>query len=1030
MPASDHATPWEKCGRGTDRRFPSWGWLVAFTDNPIITSPFEAPAQHYELDGDGQPTGKLLTGRRESIQVVPVPAARRRGPKQAELSLFDEGGAQVTSNALINEIRKHVDQWRKLPPSQWGVSPETQRLLLHWREPSRARRLFFCQTEAIETLIYLTEVAPNRFKKQIADANAEANPGLNRLASKMATGSGKTTLMGMIIAWHAVNKARRPNSKNFSDAFLIVAPGITIRDRLRVLIPTDPTNIYEGLDLVPTDLLDGVRKARFIITNYHALEHRETFEGNKLTAAIIQGRDAGSEGKKIRPETDGEMIERVARELMARRNIVVLNDEAHHCYRHKVGSETMETLSTEEKEEAKRNEEAARVWINGIEAFARKLGVQAVYDVSATPFFLRGSGYPEGTLFPWVVSDFGLLDAIESGIVKVPRLPVLDDSIQGELPKFRDVYRHVAKSLPKKGRGKQAKTAMDPERLPHLLLQATEALYKHYEATYRAWEAEPELGRPPVFIVVCNNTTTSKLMSDWISGYEIIEGDGEKARARLVPGKLSLFSNVEQDRWLGRRRTLLIDSEQLDSGDALSDEFRKLAAGEIEDFKRELHARNDPRDIDKLTDADILREVMNTVGRQGKLGADIRCVVSVSMLTEGWDANTVTHIMGVRAFGTQLLCEQVVGRGLRRVSYEIDPATGFFPVEYADVLGVPFTFAQQGKNVAPKPPPKVTRVRAMEDRASREIRFPNVEGYRVVFPRKPLKPVFTGDSAMRITPDDIPTVTEVEPLIGEGFTLDLRQHADQLRLKTVIFDVAGLLLREKFRDADGALQVWRYPELTRITERWFAECLTCVGGTMPQFLKWRSLAIKAVEKIYRAVMPSLTAPPDGSTGSLLPVLNAYNPEGTTRHVDFNTSKTSLFTTRTDRCHLNYVVYDQDWEAGLAERLEGMDEVVAYVKNHNLGFEVPYEHGGETHRYRPDYIIRIDDGGPEPLNLVIEVKGQRDEQDAAKAETMRNVWVPAINNTRRFGRWSFYELNDAPYDAAARIRDHIRPMLAA
>ncbi|MEZ0018025.1 BPTD_3080 family restriction endonuclease [Sinorhizobium fredii] len=1003
---------------------------MSFTDNPIITSPFDPPASHYELDSDGQPTGKKLPGRRDSIQVVPVPAARRRGPKQAELGLFDENGTNVTSNALINEVRKHVDQWRQLPPSQWGVTPETQRLLLHWRDPSRSRRLFFCQQEAVETLIFLTEVAPSRFRKQLEDANAEANPDLYRLAAKMATGSGKTTVMGMIIAWHAVNKARRPNTKTFSNAFLIVAPGITIRDRLRVLIPSDPENIYEALNLVPTDLLDGIRKARIVITNYHAFMLREKDQVSKLNRQILGGR----EGAKSFTETEGEMVARVGgTDLLGRKNIIVLNDEAHHCYRHKIGDETGsdEMLTAEEKEEAKKNEEAARVWISGLEAFQRKVGVKAVYDVSATPFFLKGSGYPEGTLFPWVTSDFSLLDAIESGIVKVPRLPVLDDSVQGDLPKFRDVYRYVAKGLPKKGRGKQSKALMDPQELPHLLLQATAALYNHYRATYEAWEAEPDLGRPPVFIVVCNNTATSKLMADWISGYEVTVGEGEKAQTRLVSGQLPLFSNVDENgRWLSRRRTLLIDSEQLDSGDALSDDFRRIAAGELDAFKKELRLRNDPRDIDKLSDADILREVMNTVGRPGKLGADIRCVVSVSMLTEGWDANTVTHIMGVRAFGTQLLCEQVVGRGLRRISYETDPSTGFFPVEYADVLGVPFTFAQQGKNVAPKPPPKVTRIRALEDRAEREIRFPNVEGYRIIFPRKPLRPAFTNDSKMRITPDDLPVVTEVEPLIGEGFTLDLRTEADQLRLKTVIFDVAGLLLRTYFKDEDGALQVWRYPELTRITERWFTECLTCAGDTRPQFLKWRSLAVRAVEKIYRALAPSLSGPPDGSSGALLPILNAYNPEGTTRHADFNTSKTTLFATKPDKCHLNYVVYDQAWEAGLAERLEGMGEVIAYAKNHSLGFEVPYEHGGETKRYRPDYIVRIDDGGEEPLNLIVEVKGQRDEQDAAKAETTRNVWVPAVNNAGRYGRWEFLELKDAPYDAASLIRDFIHPALAA
>lgn len=999
-----------------------------FSDNPIITSPFDVPAFHFELDEEGQPTGKKLPGRRESIQVVPVPAARRRAPTQGQLALDDVAGqSRITKNALVNEIRKHVAQWRVLPSSQWGVSPETQRLLLHWRDPSRTRRLFFCQLEAVETLIYLTEVAPNRFHKQIEEANAEANPGLFRLAMKMATGSGKTTVMGMIIAWHAVNKARRARTRSFSDAFLIVAPGITIRDRLRVLIPSDPENIYEALNLVPPDLLDGVRKARIVVTNYHAFMLREKEQVSKLNRQILGGRD----GAKSFTETEGEMVARVGgTALLGRKNIIVLNDEAHHCYRHKVGGEADETaLSTEEKEEAKRNEDAARVWISGLEAFQRKIGLQAVYDLSATPFFLRGSGYPEGSLFPWVASDFGLLDAIESGIVKVPRLPVLDDSIQGDLPKFRDIYRTILKqnpkALPKKGRGKQAKALMDPQSLPHLLLQGMEALYRQYEAVYAAWEAEPELGRPPVFIVVCNNTATSKLVADWIAGWEVSEGEGEAAVTRLVPGKLKLFSNVDdRGEWLTRRRTLLVDSEQLDASDALSEDFRKAAGGEIEAFKKDLRLRNDPRDIDKLTDADILREVMNTVGRPGKLGADIRCVVSVSMLTEGWDANTVTHIMGVRAFGTQLLCEQVVGRGLRRVSYEIDPVTGFFPVEYADVLGVPFTFAQQGQNVTPKPPPKVTRVRALPERSACEIRFPNVEGYRVVFPRTPLVPTFTADSRMMITPDDIPTRTEVEPLIGEGFTIDLRKDAHLLRVKAVIFDVAGLLLRTYFKDADGALQVWRYPELVRITERWFDECLTCAGGTLPQFLKWRSLATQAVDRIHRAIVPSITAPPDGSQGHLLPILNPYNPEGTTARVDFVTSKTTLLATRPDKCQISHVVYDQDWEAGTAERLEGMDEVVGYAKNHNLGFEVPYEYGGETLRYRPDFIARIDDGGDEPLNLVIEVKGQRDGKDAAKAETMRNIWVPAVNAGGRFGRWAFVELNGAPYDAASFIRESL------
>jgi type III restriction enzyme len=370
---------------------------------------------------------------------------------------------------------------------------------------------------------------------------------------------------------------------------------------------------------------------------------------------------------------------------------------------------------------------------------------------------------------------------------------------------------------------------------------------------------------------------------------------------------------------------------------------------------------------------------MNTIGRPGRLGADIRCVVSVSMLTEGWDANTVTHIMGVRAFGTQLLCEQVVGRGLRRVSYEVDPKTGFFPTEYAEVLGVPFSFARGGGGEPPPPPPRVTRVKALEERRKeREIRFPNVEGYRVVFPRRPLQPVFTKDSGMELTPDEVPNVTESEPLIGEGITFDLRKDAEKLRLKSVVFDVAGLLLREKFRDEDGNLEVWRYPELVRITEQWFQECLTTRGKTPKQYLKWRPLALRAVGRIYTALVGSLTDPADGSRGLLLPILSPLNPEGSTRHVDFTTSKQTLIPTTLS--HVNYVVYDKHWEAGFAQRLEEMDDVVvSYVKNHSLHFEVPYEYDGETYRYRPDFIVRLGKECAEPVSVIVEVKGQRDSK---------------------------------------------------
>jgi type III restriction enzyme len=512
--------------------------------------------------------------------------------------------------------------------------------------------------------------------------------------------------MAMLIAWQTVNFARRPSVQRFSDAFLIVTPGITIKDRLRVLLPSDPQNYYETRHLVPRDMLDDVRKARVIITNYHAFKPREKLQAPKLTKQILRGRDQ----TLSTTETEGEMIRRVCPELMGRKNIVVINDEAHHCYRHKVGEGEEQKVALDERDEAKKNEEAARVWISGLEAIKRKLGLRAVYDLSATPFFLRGSGYKEGTLFPWVVSDFSLMDAIESGIVKIPRVPVSDDQVRGLLPVYRDLYKNIRDKLPKKGRAKQTRENLDPDDLPVQLTGALNALYGHYVQVFEQWRAGG-VGREPVFIVVCNNTSTSKLVYDHIAGYE----REESGRKVLIDGKLPRFRNVENGQWLHRPRALLIDSEQLDSGEALTPEFKKIAAREIDEFKAELRTRFPDRDVEKITDEDLLREVMNTVGRPGRLGERVRCVVSVSMLTEGWDANTVTHILGVRAFGTQLLCEQVVGRGLRRVNYDPDDA-GMFEPEYADVLGVPFTFVASHKIAAPKPPKPVTRVYALPER--------------------------------------------------------------------------------------------------------------------------------------------------------------------------------------------------------------------------------------------------------------------------------------------------------------------------
>src|SRR6266403_3772703 len=670
-----------------------------FFEKPILNSPYEEPRRHWELDKAGQPTQKVTEKRRAAEFITPIPKARRQQGAGDQSSLLlgeaelSTQAQQYAHTAIINGVRQEVDAWRRIPsPNDWRVTPETTRLLQHWRHYAFSGvRPFFCQVEAVETAIWLTEVAPQigkageRYLEYLANANRDANPELMRLALKLATGAGKTTVMAMLIVWQTINAVRHPQSKRFTRGFLVVTPGITIKDRLRVLQPNDPDSYYASRELVPTDVLVEVNRAKIVITNFHSFKLREKIELSKGGRSLLQGH--GPELNTL--ETEGQMIQRVVPDLMGLKNILVLNDEAHHCYREKPEAvEEEKGLKGDDKKEAEKNREAARMWITGLETVNRNLGVARVVDLSATPFFLSGSGYAEGTLFPWTMSDFSLMDAIECGIVKLPRVPVAEIIPGDDMPMLRNLWENIRKDMPRKGRGKAED--LDPLKLPTRLQTALQALYGHYEKTFKLWE-EKKIRVPPCFIIVCQNTSISKLVYDFVSGFQRKNEDGTSS---LENGRLALFRNFDETTGnpLPRPNTLLIDSEQLEAGDALDSNFRDMAADEIDRFRREIVERTgDVRAGDNLTDQDLLREVMNTVGKPGQLGESIRCVVSVSMLTEGWDVNTVTHILGVRAFGTQLLCEQVVGRALRRQSYD-ENEQGLFSPEYADVLGVPFDF--------------------------------------------------------------------------------------------------------------------------------------------------------------------------------------------------------------------------------------------------------------------------------------------------------------------------------------------------
>ncbi len=1000
---------------------------MSFFEKPILNSPYLSPVRHWELDKNGRPTDRIMESRRRSELISAMPQAK--SIKESRQDVFDlsaEGlGGQdfdYSVTEFVNEVRREVDVWRKLKnPAHWQVTPTTQRLLQHWRsiqiDASEPIRPFFCQLEAVETAIWLAEVAPKdtrrgkRFKTRLEAANREANPDLFRTAMKLATGAGKTTVMAMLIAWQTLNAVRSPQSKAFGLGFLMVTPGITIRDRLRVLLPNDTDSYYRTRNLVPSDLLQDMQRAKIVLTNYHAFKLRERIQLAKGTREALSGHGEGP----ATLESEGQMLQRVMPELMGAGPITVINDEAHHCYREREQADDQPKLTGDARKEAEENREAARLWISGLEAAKRKLGVRVVYDLSATPFFLSGSGWIEGTLFPWVVSDFSLMDAIECGIVKLPRVPVADNLPGQPTPLYRNLWKAIGKKMPKKSKGARP----DPDKLPLELKTAIDALYGHYRKTYELWESE-RVGIPPVFIIVCNNTTNSELLRDYVAGWERENADGT---IETVPGKCELFSNFASDgERLARPRSVLIDSATLEAGGDIDKSFRDAHAEEIDAFRREQAERG--QGTEQLTDADILREVMNTVGRKGKLGEQVRCVVSVSMLTEGWDANNVTHILGLRAFGTQLICEQVIGRALRRLSYDVDEE-GLFRTEYADIMGIDGLNFSDGPRVAPPQKPRdVVAVRAVSpERDHLEITFPRVQGYVAELPPDRIEADFSGVEPYVLTPEKVGAAkVTMQGIVGENVVLTL-DYLNAQRPSTIATHIAKHMIFEKLRDANERPRMHLFPAAKRIVNQWLSEGhLVCKGGTMMAQLLYRQLA----DEVCDIILGALIDKPRG--GSVLrAVLDPYTPIGSTMDVSFNTTKATRYQPRPDLSHINWIITDSDWEDKLAAEIEQHPKVLCYAKNHNLGFEVPYLKEGEPHMYRPDFLIRLD--ATEPTTLVVEVKGLRDHDAALKAETMRAKWVPGVNRLGKFGRWGFAELREI-HDFGPALDAAINEMLGA
>jgi len=839
--------------------------------------------------------------------------------------------------------------------------------------------------------------------------------------------------MAMLIAWQSLNKAANPQDGRFTDAFLVVCPGITIRDRLRVLIPSEADNYYDERDVVPPELRSRLSRATVVITNFHSFMAREKVKAAATTKRILTRGRPDRAG--VFTETPDQVVLRVCRAFRSKRSIVVLNDEAHHCYRPRAapadvtGSDAVGAkLSADEKAEAKANEAQARVWVDGLMAVNAKLGVKTVYDLSATPFFLSGSGYREGTLFPWVVSDFGLVDAIEAGLVKVPRVPVEDNAARptkgDPSPVNRNLWVRVRDELPKPKAAKALSELVEPQ-LPPALEGALRSLYRDYEAKFRDWEAERATPTPPVFIVVCNNTTVSKLVFDWVAGRaKPLPTAADPDATLAIKGNLPLFSNVVGDAMADRPKAVLVDSAELESGKGLSPEFKAAAATEIAALKADIARRSGAGAAEDLDDVTIMREVMNTVGKPGRLGEEIRCVVSVSMLTEGWDTNTVTHILGVRAFGTQLLAEQVVGRGLRRRSYAVEdtPEGERFPLEYAEVYGIPFSFIPAGgAGSQPKSAKGTTRVWAPPERRHLTISFPHVVAYRR---EDNVDEVLVADfdeaSVLELSSAEVPTSTEVAGIVGER-EIHTLAALEELRPQQVAFQLAQRLVNTHLVGEDGQVKQWLFPQALALVRSWMnhPRGLRLKDNAFVGLLALTQRQAEVVDRIWAGV-----ARHERSLERLRPVLRDWDPIATTESVDFETTKVCT-PTDPELSPVTHVVEDSGWEGDVARRLEEMakaDGLVAYVKNQGLGFTVPYREAGRARAYVPDFVATFDDGhGPDDLlHLLIEVSGQRDDNKKARVSGALDLWVPAVNAHGGLGRWVFGEVTD-PFDVHATVR---------
>lgn len=1032
-------------------------------DQPIINSPFAEPGQHWRITKGESPV--KVPGRRPASYYYRVPSKATRGRRNAaQMSLIAEASiGELEELALVNRIRQLVSDWRAA--GYPGTTALTRELLALWTAGSdrRRQRLFFAQIEAAETIIFLVET-PDAFKKGLppipldrpgAGTRAAGFRAFTRYACKMATGTGKTTVMGMLTAWSILNRLAEPTDDRFSDTVLVICPNVTIRERLKELDPAlGDLSLYRTRQLVPPHRMEDLRRGEVMVTNWHRLAKLETNDVNGTSARVVKTGEAtevvknagkANETTEIRWfESDRAWMKRIRQELGSGRgrcpHWLIFNDEAHHAYRR---GDTPDQQSLDETEDddrgalAKKNAREATVWIEGLDRINKlaagtkhkgRKGIRLCVDLSATPFYIQGSGNEVGKPFPWVVSDFGLLDAIESGLVKVPQLPVRDITGAEEASYF-NIWRWVEARAEQDGHG----TKLTPELVMTYATAPINQLAEDWHREFTAWQ-DRKRGTlhpvPPVFIVVCRDTRIANAVYEWLAN-----GKG----AAVAP---PWFRNAP-----GQEVAVRIDSRVVEDMEAggTKDETRRLRfildtigktawpGGKVPEEWADLVRKNNEKaagDGGEDGDGDPDGIVYRWMDERIPPGRDIRCIVSVAMLTEGWDANTVTHIVGLRPFGSQLLCEQVIGRALRRERYALNEETGLLGEETARVFGVPFELVPFKVSKTRKKDPggkEPQHIFSVPEKAAFEIQFPMVEGY---FSPGAASVHLDWDAVPTLTidPMEIPDRVELNPLTapegslcaygpGEKPLMTLAEWRGRFRAQQAAFRLAREVVRrwqqEQAAPGDGdnpALPAHTlFPHAVKAARRLLidGDKLVCKGSSHPvDVLLVNKYAQTAVDHLFEALRrgtrverAELPRIPIGAAG-----------RGSTGCVDFCTVKAIY---PADKCHLNAMVADTGtWEQSAGFALDTHPQVLRWVKNEHLGLRIPYRKNGVPTVYIPDFIVVLRTADGRELIVLIEIKGQYGDDADLKAKAAER-WVAAVNRTGDWGTWRYLVVRDPP-----------------